>query len=85
MNIWEVITVDEILTLIGSYAFPIVMCVAFFWYITVKDKAHREEIESLDSQHQATYKLLSDTIQRNTQAINDINIVVTKLAERMDK
>lgn len=76
---------DEILTLIGSYAFPIVMCVAFFWYITVKDKAHKEEVENLDLQHAATYKQLTETIANNTKAINDINIVVTKLVERMDK
>lgn len=76
---------DDILTLIGSYAFPIVMCVAFFWYITVKDKAHKEEITTLDNQHQETYKALTDTISRNTEAINNINIVVTKLAERIGR
>ena len=76
---------DDILTLIGSYAFPIVMCVAFFWYITVKDRAHKEEITTLDNQHQETYKALTDTIARNTEAINNINIVVTKLAERIGR
>lgn len=76
---------DDILTLIGSYAFPIVMCIAFFWYITVKDKAHKEEITTLDNQHQETYKTLTDTIARNTEAINNINIVVTKLAERIGR
>lgn len=74
---------DDILTLVGSYAFPIVMCLAFFWYITVKDKAHKEEIEALNSKHQETYKALTETIARNTEAINDINVVVTKLVERM--
>lgn len=76
---------DDILTLIGSYAFPIVMCMAFFWYITIKDKAHKEEITALDNQHQETYKALTDTIARNTEAINNINIVVTKLAERIGR
>ena len=76
---------DDILTLIGSYAFPIVMCLAFFWYMTVKDKQHKEEITDLDKQHQETYAKLDETIQKNTQAINNMTIVVTKLSERMDK
>ena len=76
---------DDILTLIGSYAFPIVMCVAFFWYITVKDKSHREEVQTLDSQHQETYKELRETIARNTEALNNMNLIITKLVERMDK
>lgn len=76
---------EDILNMIGSYAFPIVMCIAFFWYIQVKDKNHKEEITTLDNQHQETYKALTDTIARNTEAINNINIVVTKLAERIGR
>ena len=76
---------DEILTLIGSYAFPIVMCVAFFWYTIQKDKQHKDEIATLDAQHQATFAKLDETIAKNTQAINNMTIVVTKLSERMDK
>lgn len=76
---------DDILTLIGSYAFPIVMCVAFFWYMTVKDKAHKEEVQALDLQHQGTYDKLNETIAKNTDAINNMTIVITKLTERLDK
>lgn len=74
---------DDILTLLGSYAFPVVMCVAFFWYIIQKDKNHKEEISELEKLHQETYAKLDSTIEKNTQAINNMSLIITKLAERM--
>lgn len=38
---------SDILTLIGSYAFPIVMCVAFFWKLDKDGKAHKEEVDKM--------------------------------------
>lgn len=33
----------DILNLIGSYAFPITMCIAFFWKVDKDEAARREE------------------------------------------
>lgn len=38
---------SDILTLIGSYAFPIVMCIAFFWKLDKDGKAHKEEVDKM--------------------------------------
>lgn len=37
----------DLLTLIGSYCFPIVMCVAFFWKMDKDGKAHKEEMDKM--------------------------------------
>ena len=37
----------DILTLIGSYAFPIVMCIAFFWKLDKDTKQHKEEMDKM--------------------------------------
>lgn len=40
-------TFQDILTLIGSYAFPIVMCIAFFWKLDKDSEAHKEEMDKM--------------------------------------
>lgn len=40
-------TFQDILTLIGSYAFPIVMCIAFFWKMDKDEAARREEQDKM--------------------------------------
>lgn len=42
-------TFSDILTLIGSYCFPIVMCIAFFWKLNKDQEAHKEEIGKLSA------------------------------------
>ena len=42
-------TFSDILTLIGSYCFPIVMCIAFFWKLNKDQEAHKEEIDKLST------------------------------------
>lgn len=60
---------EDLLSLIGNYAFPIVCCAALFWkmdkdqkntqdYMTKRDELHRDEIESLRK-----------SLDNNTQAI----------------
>lgn len=40
-------TFQDILTLIGSYAFPIVMCIAFFWKLDKDSAQHKEEMAKM--------------------------------------
>ena len=40
-------TFQDILTLIGSYAFPIVMCIAFFWKLDKDSEQHKEEMDKM--------------------------------------
>lgn len=38
---------QTILTAISTVGFPIVMCAALFWYMTVQNKSHQEETSSM--------------------------------------
>ncbi len=60
---------SDLLTLIGSYAFPIVMCVAFFWRQYKSDEAFRKELEDLREAHQEEMLKSIEAINNNTQAL----------------
>ena len=68
---------DEILSLIGSYAFPIVMCVAFFWQQYKSDEAYREEINAIRDAHAVESKQFIEALNNNTLAVQ-------RLAERLE-
>lgn len=38
---------EQILTLIGSYAFPIVACCVMFWRGAKQDESHRAEMDKM--------------------------------------
>lgn len=52
---------DELMTLIGNYAFPIVCCAALFWKMDKDQQRHEEESErmrqSLDNNTKALLEL----------------------------
>lgn len=59
---------NTITTLVGSLGFPIVCCIALFWYITKLTKQHKDEITELRS-----------AIDNNTNVMNQL---VNKLNEK---
>ena len=59
---------STITALIGSLGFPIVCCIALFWYITKLTNQHKEEIKELRS-----------AIDNNTNVMNQL---VSKLNEK---
>ena len=38
---------QDILTLVGSYGFPIIMCLLMFWYMIGQRKDHKKETANL--------------------------------------
>ena len=57
----------DLLTLLGSYAFPIVMCIAFFWKIDRGQRFHKEEMDKM-----------TDALHNNTLAIQHLGDIVTQ-------
>lgn len=57
----------DLLTLLGSYAFPIVMCIAFFWKIDRDQRSHKEEMDKM-----------TDALHNNTLAIQHLGDIVTQ-------
>lgn len=58
---------DALIQLISSVGFPIAMCVYTMYTCQKMSEQHREEVSKL-----------SETINNNTQAINDLTLKLTK-------
>ena len=68
---------DEILTLVGSYAFPIVMCIAFFWRQYKSDEAYRQEMDALRDAH-------AEESQQFTEALNNNTLALQRLSDKLE-
>ena len=51
---------DEILTLIGNYVFPIAACVALFWKMDKDQKTTQEYMEKRDELHRAIWAIADE-------------------------
>lgn len=65
---------DAFMTLLGSYCFPIVMCIALFWYVVKIQKNNNNLIEQL-----VTF------VKANTQVLNDLCDRVDSLEEEVKR
>lgn len=70
----------DIATLIGSYAFPIVACIAMAWYVKDTSDKNREETKELNKQHSEEMLSFKDEIKT---ALNNNTLALTKLCERL--
>lgn len=61
---------------ISSYGFPIVACVAMFWYMNKEREAHQAEIKELTS-------ALNDNTVKTTQALNSNTAVLERLIDKL--
>ena len=59
----------DILNVIGSYAFPIVACVAIFLKSGEDAKAYREEIRQMTEAHKQEQEKLVKAVNNNTLAV----------------
>lgn len=59
----------DILTIIGNYAFPIVMCIALFWKLDKDQKTSNEQMEKRDQLHRDEMQSLREALDNNTAAI----------------
>ena len=55
---------NTIATLVGSLGFPIVCCIALFWYITKLTNQHKEETEKLREAIDNNTKVMTEFIAK---------------------
>lgn len=72
----------DILTLLGSYAFPIVACIVMAVYVKEMTENNREDTKVLNEQHTKEMNAFKDEIK---EALNNNTIALTKLCERLDR
>lgn len=69
---------DDLLTLIGNYAFPIVCCIALFWKLDKDQKTTQEYMEKRDELHRDEINSLRQVMENNTTAILELRASMDK-------
>lgn len=72
----ESMNINDILTAVTTVGFPIVCCGAMMYYVKYTTDKHREEIETLNTQHK-------DEMKEVTSAINNNTLALQKLCDKM--
>lgn len=70
---------DTILQLVGSYGFPIIMCLLMYKSMSDSTTRHETQIQSLNDKHKEEMDTLTEAITNNTQAIN---LLAQKMGEK---
>jgi hypothetical protein len=66
----------DIVNLIGSVGFPIVMCVVLFRYITTLTETHKNEVDLLKNSLDANMERLNAATTRNTQILVELSTLI---------
>lgn len=69
---------DDLLTLIGNYAFPIVCCIALFWKLDKDQKTTQDYMEKRDELHRDEINSLRQVLENNTNAILELRASMDK-------
>lgn len=72
----EYMNINDILTAVTTVGFPIVCCGAMMYYVKYTTDKHREEIETLNTQHK-------DEMKEMTNAVNNNTLALQKLCDKM--
>lgn len=63
---------NDIMTLITSVGFPIVMCGAMGWYLKYISDKHSSEVSQLNAQHNEEMKQVTEALNNNTLALQKL-------------
>lgn len=69
---------EQIWSMIGQYAFPIVACAAVGWYVKYIEDKHREELKEIQSVHKIEMDDISLAVKNNTLAIQRLTDYIIK-------
>lgn len=80
---------ENIITLIQNFGFPIACCIVMFVMLYNEQKAHKEETEKLSETMTELKIEFKDAINNQksemVQAINNNTLVIQKLLDRIDE
>ena len=66
--------VNNVIQIISTLGFPIVMCGALFWYMVKQWQGHQEETEHL-----------KDTIAENTKVLAELTTLIKVLTDEQER
>ena len=70
-------TIETLLTIIGSYGFPICACIAIAWFFNKVNENYRNDIKELSAGHKEEVKAMTEALNQNT-------LVIQKLCDKLD-
>lgn len=69
---------DQIWSVIGQYAFPIVACIVMGWYVKYIQDNYRKDISDISARHK-------EEMDKVTQALNNNTLAIQRLTDYIEK
>lgn len=69
---------EQIFSVIGQYAFPIVACVVMGWYVKYIQDNYRKDISEISIRHK-------DEMEKVTAALNNNTMAIQRLTDFIEK
>jgi hypothetical protein len=69
---------EQIFSVIGQYAFPIVACVVMGWYVKYIQDNYRKDISDISIRHKAEMDNVMTALNNNTMAIQRLTDFIDK-------
>lgn len=73
----EVMQMDEIMQMIGTVGFPIVMSLLLFWYVKDSTDKTQATLMQIQTEHK-------DEVMKMTDALNKNTITIQRLIDKLD-
>jgi hypothetical protein len=73
---------EQIFSVIGQYAFPIVACVVMGWYVKYIQDNYRKDISDISIRHKAEMDNVMTALNNNTIAIQRLTDFIEKEDEK---
>jgi hypothetical protein len=73
---------EQIFSVIGQYAFPIVACVVMGWYVKYIQDNYRKDISDISIRHKAEMDNVMTALNNNTMAIQRLTDFIEKEDEK---
>lgn len=70
---------DQIWSIIGQYAFPIVACVIMGWYVKYIQDNYRKDISEISIRHKSEMDDVTKALNNNTLAIQRLTDFIQKM------
>lgn len=63
---------DQLVSIIGQYAFPIAACIAMGWYVKYSHDYFRNDYINIMTKHKEEMDAITAAVNNNTAAINSL-------------
>jgi len=73
---------EQIFSVIGQYAFPIVACVVMGWYVKYIQDNYRKDISDISIRHKDEMEKVTAALNNNTMAIQRLTDFIEKEDEK---